>query len=90
MTEEELYMLFVWGLALEIKTTAGVNVPEGLEDAITCAQHVNLWHSREGAGQQEKRWKKKTKREAEYYFWGAWPVCWWPGGGCIGSRSTKL
>ena len=35
MTEEESYMLFVQGLKLEVKTSVGVNVPEGLEDAIT-------------------------------------------------------
>ena len=35
MTEEESYTSFVWGLKQEIKTSVGVNVLEGLEDAIT-------------------------------------------------------
>ena len=39
----------------------GVNVPEGLEDAITWAQCVDLWHSKEGAGQEEKAGKRKQK-----------------------------
>ena len=34
-TEEESYTLFVRGLKLEMKTSVGVNVPEGLEDVIT-------------------------------------------------------
>ena len=33
--EEESYTLFVWGLKPEVKTSVGVNIPEGLEDAIT-------------------------------------------------------
>ena len=90
MMEEESYTLFVRGLKQEIKTSMGVNVPEGLEDAITWAQRVDLWQSREGAGQEEKIWKKKTKREAKCYFWGTLPVCWWLGGGCTGSRATEL
>ena len=43
MTEEESYTLFVRGLKMEIKTSVGVNVPEGLEDAITWARRVDLW-----------------------------------------------
>ena len=35
MMEEESYTLFVRGLKLEVKTSMGVNVPKGLEDAIT-------------------------------------------------------
>ena len=35
MTEEELDTLFVRGLKPKIKTSVGVNVPEGLENAIT-------------------------------------------------------
>ena len=63
MTEEESYTLFVRGLKPEIKTSLGVNVLEGLEDAITWAQCVDLWHSREGAGQEEKAGKRKRKRK---------------------------
>ena len=37
MTEEDSYTLLVQGLKLEIKTSVGVNVPEGLEDTITWA-----------------------------------------------------
>ena len=48
MTKEESYKLFlVQGLKLEIKTSVGVNVLEGLEDAISWAQRVDLWQSRE-------------------------------------------
>ena len=61
MTEEESYTLFVRGLKPEVKTSVGVNVPGGLEDAITWAQRVDLWQSREGAGQEEKAGKKKQK-----------------------------
>ena len=50
MTKEESYTLFVWGLKMEIKTSMGVNVPKGLEGAITWVQHVDLWQSREGVG----------------------------------------
>ena len=39
----------------------GVNVPKGLEDAIIWAQHVDLWQSREGAGQEEISGKRKQK-----------------------------
>ena len=39
----------------------GVNVLEGLEDAITWAQRLNLWQSKEGAGQEEKSGKRKQK-----------------------------
>ena len=35
MMEEESYTFFVQGLKPEVKTSVGVNVPEGLEDAIT-------------------------------------------------------
>ena len=35
MMEEEFYTLFVQGLKPEIKTSVGVNVFEGLENAIT-------------------------------------------------------
>ena len=35
MMEEESYTLFVGGLKSKIKTSMGVNVPEGLVDAIT-------------------------------------------------------
>ena len=42
MTEEESYTLFVRGLKPEIKTSMGVNILEGLEDAITWAQRVDL------------------------------------------------
>ena len=60
--EEESYTLFVWGLKPEVKTSVGVNVPEGLEDAITWAQRVDLWQSREGAGQENaKSGKRKQK-----------------------------
>ena len=48
-------MLFVRGLKPEVKTSVGVNVPGGLEDAITWAQRVL------GAGQEEKSGKKKQK-----------------------------
>ena len=61
MTEEESYMLFVHGLKPEVKTSVGVNVLEGLEDAITWAQRVDLWQSREGAEQEEKPRKRKQK-----------------------------
>ena len=62
MTEEESYTLFVRGLKPEVKTSVGVNVPVGLEDAITWAQHVDLWQSREGGGQGgEKSGKRKQK-----------------------------
>ena len=61
MTEEESYTLFVRGLKPEVKTSVGVNVPGGLEDAITWAQRVDLWQSREGAGQEEKAGKRKQK-----------------------------
>ena len=61
MTEEESYTLFVQGLKPEVKTSVGVNVPEGLEDVITWAQRVNLWQSREGAGQEEKVGERKQK-----------------------------
>ena len=61
MTEEELYTLFVRGLKPEVKTSVGVNVPAGLEDAINCAQHVDLWQSREGVGQEEISGKRKQK-----------------------------
>ena len=54
-------MLFVQGLKPEVKTSVGVNVPSGLEDAITWAQRVDLWQSREGAGQEEKAGKRKQK-----------------------------
>ena len=50
MMEEESYMLFVQSLKLDIKTSVGVNVLEDLENAITWAQHVDLWQSNEGAG----------------------------------------
>ena len=53
MTEEQLYTLFVQDLRPEIKTLVGVNVPEGLENAITWAQRVDLWQSREGTEQKE-------------------------------------
>ena len=43
MMEEESYTLFVRGLKLEFKTSVSVNVPAGLENAITWAQHVDLW-----------------------------------------------
>ena len=39
----------------------GVNVLESLEDAITWAQRVDLWQSREGVGQEEKAGKRKQK-----------------------------
>ena len=62
MTEEESYTLFDWGLKLEVKTSVDVNVPAGLEDAITWAQCVDLWQSRKGAGQEgEKSGKRKQK-----------------------------
>ena len=62
MTEEESYTLFVRGLKTDVKTSAGVNVPAGLEDAITWVQHVDLWQSREGAEQEgEKARKRKQK-----------------------------
>ena len=69
MTEEESYTLFVRGLKPEIKTSVGVNVPEGLEDAITWAQHVDLWQSREGVGQEsEKSGKRKQKGKLNTMF----------------------
>ena len=61
MMEEESYTLFVRGLKLEVETSVGVNVPKGLEDTITWAQRVDLWQSREGAGQEEKAGKRKQK-----------------------------
>ena len=39
----------------------GVNVPGGLEDAITWAQCVDLWQFREGVGQEKKARKRKQK-----------------------------
>ena len=62
MTEEESYTLFVRGLKLEIKTLVGVNVPEGLEDAITWAQRVDLWQSREGARQEGEKYGKRKQK----------------------------
>ena len=43
MTKEKSYTLFVWGLKPEVKTSVGVNIPKGLEDAITWVQCVDLW-----------------------------------------------
>ena len=43
-------MLFISGLKPDIKTSVGVNVLEGLEDAVTWAQHVDSWQSREVLG----------------------------------------
>ena len=63
MTEEESYTLFVRGLKPEVKTSVGVNVPASLEDVITWAQRVDLWQSREGAGQEEKSGKRKQKEK---------------------------
>ena len=69
MTEEESYTLFVRGLKPEVKTSVGVNVPAGLEDAITYAQRVDLWQSREGAGQEgEKSGKRKQKGKLNVVF----------------------
>ena len=68
MTEEESYTLFVRGLKPKIKTSVGVNVLEGLEDAITWAQCVDLWQSREGAGQEEKARKRKQKGKLNIVF----------------------
>ena len=68
MTEEESYTLFVQGLKPEIKTSIGVNFPDGLEDAITWAQRVNLWQAREGAGQEEKAGKRKQKGKLSTIF----------------------
>ena len=61
MMEDESYTLFVRSLKPDIKTSVGVNVPEGLEDAITGAQCVDLWQSKEGAGKQENFGKRKQK-----------------------------
>ena len=61
MIEEQSYTLFVRGLKPKIKTSVGVNVPEGLEDVITWAQCVDLWQFREGAGQEEKAGKREQK-----------------------------
>ena len=69
MTEEELYTLFVRRLRPEIKTSVGVNVPEDLKDAITWAQRVDLWQSKEGAGQEgEKSGKRKQKGKLSNIF----------------------
>ena len=69
MMEEESYTLFVWGLKPEVKTSMGVNVPVGLEDAITWAQRVDLWQSREGAGKEgEKTGKRKQKGKLNVVF----------------------
>ena len=68
MTEES-YTLFVRGLKPEVKTSVGVNVPVGLEDTITWAQHVDLWQSREGARQEgEKSGKRKQKGKLNVVF----------------------
>ena len=63
ITEEELYMLFVRGLRPEIKTSMGVYVLEGLGDAISWAQRIDSWHSREGA-EQEENLEKENKKES--------------------------
>ena len=62
MTEEESYTLFVQGLKLEINTLVGVNVPEGLKDTSTWAQRVDLWQSREGAGQEGEKFGKRRQK----------------------------
>ena len=83
-------MLFVRGLKPEVKTSVSVNVPEGAEDAITWAYCVDLWQSREGAGQEvAKSGKRKQKKEVGLYWRGIWSVCWWPNCGSTGSRITK-
>lgn len=47
-----------------------LNVPIGLEVAITWVQHVDLWQSREEVGyEREKSGKIKTKRETGKFFW---------------------
>ena len=89
MTEEESYTLFVQGLKLEIKTSMGVNVLEGLEDAIL-GTVCRLVAVQGGSWTRGKSWKKKTKRESEYCFWGAWPICLWPSGDCTRSCATEL
>ena len=50
MTEEESYTLVVQGLKPEVTTSMGVSVLEGLENAITWAQCLDLWQSKEEAG----------------------------------------
>ena len=62
MTEEESYTLFLRGLNADVRTSVGVNVPAGLEAAMTWAQRVDLWQSRESAGGDgEKSGEKKQK-----------------------------
>ena len=62
MTKEESYTLFVRGLKPDVKTLVGVNVPEGLEDAITWAQRMDLWQSREGAGQEGQKFGESKQK----------------------------
>ena len=62
MTEEESYTLFLRGLKADVKTSVGVNVPTGLEAAISWAQRVDLWQSREGAGMDEQKSGKKKQK----------------------------
>ena len=45
-----------------MKTLVGVNVPAGLEAAISGAQRVDLWQSREGAGTEEQKSGKKKQK----------------------------
>ena len=69
MTKEKSYPLFVWGLKLEVKTSVGVNVLASLQDAVTWAQHVDLWLSKEGVGQEQEEYgKRKQKGELGNIF----------------------
>ena len=54
--------MFVRSLKLEVKTSVGVNGPKGLEDVITKAQHMGLWQSREGVGQEGEKSSKRKQQ----------------------------
>ena len=54
--------MFLRGLKADMKTSVGVNVPTGLEAAISWAQRVDLWQLREGAGTKEQKTGKKKQK----------------------------
>ena len=43
-------------------TSVGVNVPEGLENAITWAQYVDLWQSKKELDRKEKNLEKRKQK----------------------------
>ena len=55
-------MLFLRGLKADVKTSVGVNVPTGLEAAISQALCVNMWQSREGARQEDQKVGKRKQK----------------------------